>query len=160
MNYKITSSKIICFVCTANICRSFFAEGFLKKRLREEQLEGIQVISAGVAASKGSPTTADIISIAQEFEVDLQHHLSQPLDATLISSCNMLLGMEQFHLNELQMRFPMSQGRVFLTRNFALEGSRTRGIKDPYGSTDNFLRACFDDIAEAVEGLLQHLKKL
>lgn len=152
------SPQTICFVCTANICRSPFAEGYLRRRLQEENLPH-QVVSAGVQAIHGSATTEQIIAIAREFNVNLDPHRSQPLTHDLMDACQLIIGMEAFHINEIVLRYAFTKNKTFLIRHFAKSGSTTRGIQDPYGSTDDFIRSCFEDIMQAVDGLVENLKK-
>ncbi len=149
----------ICFVCTANICRSPFAEYFLRKRLKESGLDNFEVSSAGIMAQPGQKTTSTIIDIAREFDVDLTSHQTRGLSDKLLQSCQMIFGMEKVHCDEIELQYPSTKGRVYLLRNFALEGSKTRDITDPFGLSLDFVRAGYDDIAETIEGLIVRLKK-
>lgn len=40
----------IMFICTGNICRSAMAEGMLKQKLKENEIENIEVCSCGIYA--------------------------------------------------------------------------------------------------------------
>ena len=150
--------KTICFVCTANICRSPFAEYFLRKRLHEEGIVNFEVTSCGVQASDGRATTPAIIAIGNEFDVDLTDHRSKRASSELFTPAKFIIGMEKFHCDEIKLNFAETDDRIFLMRNFAEAGSRTRGGGDPFGLSADFIRNCFDDIAEAIEGVLVKLK--
>jgi protein-tyrosine phosphatase len=149
----------ICFVCTANICRGPFAEFYLKKRLEEQSLAGVTVESAGIRATDGLAAPDFLVEIAKDFDVDLATHKSKTLSPDISQNSTLLLGMEKFHCSEVELLHPMTAGKNFLLRNFAAAGSKTRDIKDPFGLSNDFIESCYDDIAEAIDGLILFLKK-
>ena len=51
--------KKILFVCTGNICRSPMAEYYLKKRLADEDISGVEVDSAGIFALGNNPASPE-----------------------------------------------------------------------------------------------------
>lgn len=149
----------ICFVCTGNICRSPFAAGFFNQQAKLLKLN-YSANSVGTRCQDGLATTADIISLAYEFEVDLRDHRSQPLQIDVVKDCRFIIGMEQSHCDAVIRLDPSLAAKTYLLRNFALVGDKRREIVDPYGLNPNFIRACYDDIAEAITGLLKKLQEL
>jgi protein-tyrosine phosphatase len=151
----IKAPKKLCFVCTANICRSPFAQFYALLRLRALGLTDVEVDSAGVFAVDGRPATPEIIQIAREFDVDLSGHLSTSIRNLDLNDYRFVLCMERAHRDVLLREYPETAGRVYLLRSFAEQGATDRDIADPVGLSADFLRACFDDIGEAIEGLLK-----
>jgi protein-tyrosine-phosphatase len=147
----------ILFICTGNICRSPFAEGLLRRILRDKGFGGIETDSAGLFALPGNAATAMAQQVAAEHEVDLSGHRAQPVSQDLIKWCDLALVMEKTHEKDLLASYPEAQGKVLLLRHFARQGSRNRGIADPYGLQYEAYRFCFLDIYEAVTGLLEYL---
>ncbi len=147
----------ILFLCTGNICRSPFAEGLLKRLLRQKGLSGFGVDSAGLLALPGNSATAMAQRVAAEHDVGLSDHTAQSVSEELVAWCDLVLVMEKSHEQNLLSAFPGANGKVLLLRFFARQGSRRRGIADPYGLRYEAYRFCFLDIEEAVCGLLEFL---
>ena len=147
----------ILFICTGNICRSPFAEGLLKRFVREKGFGEIEVQSAGLLALPGNAATAMAQRVAAEHDVDLSHHRAKTVSEALLAWCDLALVMEKTHEKDLLESYPKVQGKVLLLRHFARHGSRRRGIADPYGLRYEAYRFCFLDIREAVSGLVAYL---
>jgi len=100
---------LVLFVCTGNTCRSPLAEALCKKRLADrlgctvEELpaRGFHVLSAGLAASMGSPAAVEGEQVARAYGADLSAHRSQPLTPELAAQADYLIGMTYSHLQAL-----------------------------------------------------------
>lgn len=94
----------ILFVCTANICRSPLAEVILKKKLQELEIEGVEVISAGILDLEGEPRDSVMSSIANQAGYEMGGgavHLTPPMT----DNVDLIICMEQNHVLELQKQF-------------------------------------------------------
>jgi len=102
-------------VCTGNICRSPMAEGFLKElfRLRADEVEAIDVSSAGTDAWDGSPATLQAISAAHEREADISDHTSRHLAAQQVDQADLVLGMTTEHRDVAILLAPRAAARLF-----------------------------------------------
>ncbi len=147
----------ILFICTGNICRSPFAEGLLVKLVHQKGLPGIKVDSAGLIALPGNPVTTMAQRVASEHSVDLSDHGAKSVSKELLEWCDLVLVMEKSHEESLLVSFPEALGKVLLLRHFARQGSRRRGIADPYGLQYEAYRFCYLDIQEAIVGLAEYL---
>jgi protein-tyrosine phosphatase len=145
------------FICTGNICRSPFAEGLLKKMVREEGLVGVNADSAGLLALPGNTATAMAQQVAAEYQVDLSGHRAKSVSTDLLRWCDLALVMEKSHENDMLASYSEAEGKVLMLRHFARRGSRRRGIADPYGLQYEAYRFCFLDIHEAISGLMAYL---
>jgi protein-tyrosine phosphatase len=108
------AARLLLFVCTGNTCRSPLAEGLARKLLAErlncspDELprRGFWVLSAGVAASYGSPASEESVAVAQEFGIDLTGHRSRPVNPQLLAAADDIIAMTRSHALTLQTRYP------------------------------------------------------
>jgi protein-tyrosine phosphatase len=100
---------LVLFVCTGNTCRSPLAEALCKKRLADRlgctvaelPARGFHVLSAGLAATSGSPAAAEAEQVARSYGADLSAHLSRPVTPELAAQADYLIGMTRGHLRAL-----------------------------------------------------------
>ncbi len=149
--------KNILFVCTGNICRSPFAEGLFTKVVTQRGLKSITADSAGLLALPDNTATHLAQQVAAEYGVDLAEHKAKSVSKNLVEWSDLILVMEKSHEDALLAAFPEAAGRVLLLRHFARQGSRRRGIADPYGLQYEAYRFCFLDIEDSVSGLVEYL---
>ncbi len=74
------SDKKIIFVCTGNTCRSPMAEAILCKVLKERNLKGFSVSSAGIAARQGDGINPKSAQVLAENGIPLQDFYAKSLD--------------------------------------------------------------------------------
>src|SRR5262249_21992240 len=84
----------VIFVCTANVCRSPLAEGYLKHLLKQKTADGVNVSSAGIVALTGAPAFECAIEVARQFQFDITAHRAQQLSVTLADQADRILCME------------------------------------------------------------------
>ncbi len=125
----------ILFICTGNTCRSPMAEGLLKQIARDFNLL-VQVQSAGVAASFGSPASAHTDTILKNRGIN-HNHASQPVTMELVQWSDLILTMTESHKHVLCRQFPGVDNKVFTVNEFA--DDKGRDVTDPYGgSLENY----------------------
>lgn len=76
--------KKIVFVCTGNTCRSPMAQLLLEERLKEENLKGFEVSSAGIAAQKGDTINPKSAQTLAEHGIASEGFLSTKLSEKLL----------------------------------------------------------------------------
>src|SRR5260221_10595750 len=97
--------KRILFVCTGNICRSPWAEGFFRALVRDRR--DIEVASAGVSAGFGQAPSSDGVKVLRDEEgIDISRQRSQPVTEALIEKTDLIFAMTRDHLNLLELLFP------------------------------------------------------
>ncbi|HET8929134.1 MAG TPA: hypothetical protein VFN21_00615 [Acidimicrobiales bacterium] len=118
-------------MCTGNQCRSPMAEAFLGRRVAERGLD-VTVTSSGLLPA-GTPAADEVIDLMAERGIDVTAHRSRTVDAGIIDSADLILGMERHHLTELVAITPEAYTRFFTLPEFvrrveALDPEETSGV--------------------------------
>ena len=136
----------ILVICSGNICRSPFAEGYLRLRLAQRDRKHVQVQSAGTLGIVGSRASSDSIALAQEAGFDLSEHRSRAVTFDAVDEAGIILEMEEAHRRELIRLFPEEAARVHLLSEFhpsVSDPARAPDIFDPIGLPVEDYRRCF-----------------
>lgn len=113
----------ILVVCVGNICRSPTAE-----RVLQQLKPHLTVASAGVGALVGHSADAMALEVAQQYGVSLQDHQAQQLTRELCSQYDLILVMEQKHLEAVSRIAPEARGKTMLLGQWQQQTE----IPDPY----------------------------
>jgi protein-tyrosine phosphatase len=136
------------------------AEGLLRKLLPPSLRDQVRVRSAGTQAEPGSPATPQAIATAGRKGVDLRGHRAQQLFTDLVVQSDLILGMEQHHVQAVLALVPSSRGRVHLLSAFDADPlSRPEGILDPMGGSPEIYEECLLRIERQLARILPHLEE-
>lgn len=157
----------ILFVCTANICRSAYAQ------LRARQLAPagrFAFASAGVQATGGRPIDPEMAAVLAERGVASWSFRSRPVTPALVEGAELVLTMEFAHQMKLLDRWPELAGRVFGLAQLAMAGpevlDRTSlaaelppngmslDVADPYGRGRRAALDCANEMDRLILGCL------
>lgn len=150
----------VLFVCTGNTCRSPMAAAVARRMARERGWEHLDVRSAGVAASPGTPASAGAVRVGEEVGLDLAAHRSTPLSAELVDAADLILVMSPGHVHRvLELG---GQRKVALLSGFAEggEGSEGAPIPDPFGGDDATYRETLQALEDLIERSLKRLEPI
>jgi protein-tyrosine phosphatase len=157
----------ILFVCTANICRSPMAAALLRHRLDELGVAA-DIRTAGFLEPE-RPVSDGAMRVLAARQLDVSEHRSRRLDAELVRSATLVVGMERRHVRDAVVLAPEAWPRTFtlkeLLRRGASIGPRTTepfdgwlarvhlgrssqdsfgpgddDVDDPYGRSDDAFR--------------------
>ena len=107
------------FVCTANICRSAYAEVLTAQLLGRLPATGLVVTSAGTHGAHGNPMDPAMVVEAERRGVDPAGFVSRPLTRTVIDEADLVLTAEASHRTFVLQERPVAVSRTFSLGQFA-----------------------------------------
>jgi len=128
----------ILVVCVGNICRSPSGEYLFKKLLPNKN-----IASAGIGALVGKPADKMALEVAEENGVDMTDHIAQQLTSALCREFDLILVMEQGHINAVTNIAPEARGKTMLLSQWL----NKQDIPDPYRQS----REAFDHAYKLIE---------
>jgi len=150
----------IIVVCTGNICRSPMGERLLAHALAAEPppLNGLEVISAGVAAFPGDPASVNSVKALEKVGLDLRDHRSRPFDERHLETAKLILVMTEGHRAQILAHLDPVDVPILLFREL-LEGEHDPNVPDPYGANLDAYLETRDALAEAVPSIVNWLRR-
>jgi protein-tyrosine-phosphatase len=146
----------ILFVCTGNICRSPMAEALLRELLRQKNVEGVEVASAGTSAATGEGASEGGYLVGLECGLDMSGHQAQPLTHELVESYDLILCMSEHHLARARM---LGAGdKAHLLGEFAGKPRHEADVPDPFGGDLEDYRATYRAFAEMLPTVIERIQ--
>lgn len=141
----------ILVVCIGNICRSPVAEALLKQGLEGS---GKKISSAGISAMVGEPADPSSIELMAAKGVDLNNHVARQLDRSMIGQAELILVMEQSHIEAITKIAPEARGKTMLLGKW----NNNAEIPDPYKKSTEAFAYSIKLIEQGVTSWLKYLK--
>jgi protein-tyrosine phosphatase len=132
----------ILVVCVGNICRSPSGEYLLKSLLPNKN-----IASAGVGALVGKPADKLACQVAEENGISLVGHQGRQLTSALCREFDLILVMEQGHINAVTNIAPEARGKTMLFSQWL----QKQDIPDPHRQS----KEAFDHAYNLIEASAQ-----
>ena len=145
----------ICFVCHANICRSFSAECFLKKFLSETGRAGIDVISRGIYAQSYFEVPSKITNFLASKGIKQPPHTATLLTAQDMQACTLVLTMTEGQKEYVLDNYAQFSDKVFTLHEYVY--GKEESIKDPISLTGRSFEKVLEEIYKTVQYLATKL---
>ena len=147
----------ILFLCTANVCRSPLAEGYLASLLRGKKDPAIQVASAGIMAFPGAPAFECAVGVGRTFGFDLSHHRARQFSLQMGQEADQILCMETWQAARVMTLHPSLADKVKLLGSYHPAAQRLLQINDPRAFTVAETVKTFELIRASVDSIITKL---
>jgi protein-tyrosine phosphatase len=156
MTYRIVT------VCTGNICRSPLAEYALREALADAGLdEQVEVTSVGTSGWEiGNPIDPRAGALLRRHGIEFRAHRARQMSAAELQDADLVLALDHDHLGPLQelLGAAAAQEKVRMVRDFAPVPVQDTGIRDPWYGDESDFEIAWEQIDEAVGGILEHVR--
>lgn len=132
----------ILVICTGNICRSPLGERLLRNKLPTKVIN-----SAGTSAMVDHLADKSAIKIAEENGISLEGHKGRQLTREMIRRHELILVMEQYHIEHITRLYPESRGKILLYGHWINQ----KEIPDPYRKSEEAFVSVFKMLELAAE---------
>nr|WP_254700389.1 hypothetical protein [Trinickia violacea] len=140
-------------MCTANVCRSPFAELVLRGKLKGARAT---VSSGGTHACPGASADPTIMAIARDRGLgDLEHHRSKLFLPSLFAKFDLILCMEEMHMENVLREDFTQRGKVKLFGHW-----QRVEISDPTGRDREHYETCVEVIDAAAAIWVEKLRQM
>lgn len=106
------------FVCTGNICRSAFAEGYLRAEAHRAGLPHFSTASGGTGINQALVPPLEIQELANKENFDLSGHTPEEINEEAIRSADIILTATTEHRAEILHLAPTALKRTFTLKEF------------------------------------------
>jgi protein-tyrosine phosphatase len=145
----------VLFVCTANVCRSPLAEGYLRNLLNQNTGSDLDVSSAGVLARTGAPAFDCSVEVARLQGFNLQEHQARQLTVDIAQSSDLILCMETWQAAKVVELETTFLSKTILLGSYHPQGHKLFQIPDPR----NFDVQCTLEVFELIQKSVDALHK-
>jgi protein-tyrosine-phosphatase len=130
----------------------------LRQTLSDKHVAWAEVSSAGLVASPWGMAHSQLRRVLGPTFRLVENRPSKPLTQELVGGSDLILGMENRHVDQILERFPESNGRVDKMTSYAgKEGEIKDFPESGYGDVVSWLRHCYSIMVPCVEVIADRL---
>jgi len=147
----------VIFLCWGNICRSPMAERIAEKLASDAGITTMTFTSAATSTDEiGNPIDPPAARVLSDAGYRTSNHRAHQITPAEVRSADLIVGMEQIHLDLVRRLVPDADNLVLMT-DFDPEAIPGSGVKDPWSGPLSGFVATRVLLERAVAGLLDHL---
>lgn len=121
----------ICFICQANVCRSYMAQEILKKLLIQNNRTDIDVFSRGTYVDPEINVPQKIKNFLLKNNITPSPHIPTQYSKKDLETANVILVMEQYQYDEIIDRYSEFTDKIYLLKEYTY--GEKKDIEDPIG---------------------------
>jgi len=157
MTYRILT------VCTGNICRSPMAEYALREAVDAAGLgDRVTIASAGTSGwERGNPIDPRAAALLRRHGIASDQHRAREMDADELQRADLVLTLDHDHVDPVRRTLGARRAEetVRMVRDFAPGRVEDTGIRDPWYGHESDFDTVWEQIHEAVPGILDHVRE-
>ena len=119
----------ICFICHANVCRSFISQEILKDLFKKNNKKDVEVISRGTYVLPHITVPNKIKDFLLSNNIVYNNHIPTQYSKQDLSSSDYIFVMTQDQYDEITDKYAEFSDKIFLLGEFI--SNKTRDIDDP-----------------------------
>ncbi len=128
----------------------------MKKEIQERAINGVEVYSAGTRATPGIGPLPKVLQVCEEKGIDISSHISRPLEEEMVKTSDMILVMEDEHLQYVVEKFPEAEKKTKIFSDYSKE-FQGQNIQDPIGGGIFGFKIALSILDECVKKLLDEV---
>lgn len=137
--------KKIMFICSGNTCRSPLAEGLFKKYLQKNNINDIEVSSAGVGVFPGDEVSINSILVAGVRGIDISSHRARGLNSEHILTTDLFCCMSESH-RQVLLKY-CDENKIMVLN-----------VPDPYGRPIEIYEECAKQLKNQFSDILSKIQ--
>lgn len=152
--------KSILFVCLGNICRSPAADGVMRQKAAEADLE-LDIDSAGIGGWHiGQLPDSRMRACGRRHGYDFNHHARQ-VSHDDFARFDIIMGMDSQNIADLKglAKTEEERSKIRLMANYLTEHKGQASIPDPYYGDERDFEFALELIEDAAEGIIAQIKR-
>ncbi len=141
----------ICFICHANICRSFISQELFKSLLKKDNRFDIKVISRGTYALPYISVPEKIKNFLSKNNIEYIQHTPKQYSKQDLDSCDFIFVMTQEQYDEITDKYAEFSDKIHLLQEFVT--NKTRDIDDPISLEGKKFEYAADNLKKLIYSL-------
>ena len=148
--------KKICFICHANICRSFGAQCIFNYLAAKDNNSEIVAISRGIYAQDFYAVPDKLWAFLKSKGIEKTEHKSTLLTKEDLENCDLILTMTDDQKEYILDRYAQFTDKVFLLKEFVYD--KEDEVKDPISFSGSSFNKVMEQIYKTVVDLYEKIK--